>query len=225
MVLSETVGHGADLDADHAKAGFGAGLGYGANPALLIIDFVMAYLDRASPLYAGIEAALAANERLLTGARAAGVPVFWTNVAYRPDGLDGGHFYRKLPALKVFTRGNPLGAFPPSLQPRDDEVVITKQYPSAFFGTPLAATLNAMGIDCCIVTGLSTSGCVRASALDALQNGFVPIVVEDACGDRDRRVHEANIFDLGAKYADIVQSEDVLGYFRTLAERNAVSKT
>jgi maleamate amidohydrolase len=109
--------------------------------------------------------------------------------------------------------------------PAAGEIIVTKQYPSAFFGTQLATLLTARGIDTCIVTGLSTSGCVRASALDALQHGFVPVVVEDACGDRDRRVHEANIFDLGAKYADIVTSAEAARYFLTLADRNAASNT
>jgi maleamate amidohydrolase len=219
------MGHGSDLDADYASAGFGKGLGFGRRPALLIVDFVMAYLVRESPLYAGAEAVLAANEQLLAAARAAAVPVFWTNVEYTPGGADGGHFYRKIAALRVFDRGSPLGAFPPSLMPAAGEIIVTKQYPSAFFGTQLATLLTARGIDTCIVTGLSTSGCVRASALDALQHGFVPVVVEDACGDRDRRVHEANIFDLGAKYADIVTSAEAARYFLTLADRNAASNT
>jgi nicotinamidase-related amidase len=155
----------------------------------------------------------------------AGVPVFWTNVVYQPGGADGGHFYRKIKALCVFDRGSPLGAFPPSLTPRDDEIVVTKQYPSAFFGTQLATMLTAARVDTCVITGLSTSGCVRATTLDALQHGFIPVVVEDACGDRDQRVHDANIFDLGAKYADVVRSDAVEAYFRKLAARNAVAKT
>lgn len=215
----------ADLDADYAKAGFGAGLGFGRRPALIVVDFVMAYLVRDSPLYAGVEAQLAVNERLVSVARGYGIPVIWTNVEYEPGGADGGHFYRKIAALKVFDKGSPLGAFPPTLQPQSGEIVLTKQYPSAFFNTSLAADLDAAGIDCCIITGLSTSGCVRATALDALQNGFIPIVVEDACGDRDRRVHDANIFDLGAKYADIVRSASIEAYFFTLAQRNATSNT
>jgi maleamate amidohydrolase len=217
--------HGADLDADYAKAGFGSGLGFGDRPALIIVDFVMAYLVKDSPLYAGIEAELAVNKRLVAAARGAGIPVFWTNVVYLPGGADGGHFYRKIKALRVFDRGSPLGEFPPLLTPRDGEIIVTKQYPSAFFGTQLATMLTAACVDTCVITGLSTSGCVRATALDALQHGFIPVVVEDACGDRDRRVHDANIFDLGAKYADIVRSEAVESYFRELAARNTVAKT
>lgn len=217
--------HGSDVNADYVQAGFGNNLGFGERPALLIVDYVTAYLDKASPLYAGIEATLPVNARLLAAARAASVPVFWTNVEYIPGGADGGHFYRKIKALKVFDRGSPFGRFPPSLQPRDGEIVITKQYASAFFGTQLATLLTAARVDTCILTGLSTSGCVRASALDALQHGFIPVVVEDACGDRDRRIHDANIFDLGAKYADIVKGAEVEAYFRALVERKAASNT
>jgi len=199
-----------DLDEDYAKAGFGGRLERGERPALLIVDVCMAYLDRASPLYAGVEAALASNIRLAEAARAAGVPVIFTRVAYGAGGVDGGLFYRKVPALKAFLPGSRLGEFHPDLVPAAGEVVVTKQYASAFFGTSLAATLNAMRIDTLFVTGFSTSGCVRATALDALQNGFVPFVVAEACGDRDRRPHDANLFDLQAKYAEVVSEADAL---------------
>ena len=197
----------ADLSANYVGA-FGGHLPFGNRPALLIVDFVMAYLDPASPLYAGVEAALAVNERLLAAARSVGIPVFFTNVEYVPGGADGGVFYRKVPALKLFDRGSSHGAFPPSLQPRDGETVITKQYPSAFFGTPLASTLTTMGIDTLLITGLSTSGCVRATTLDACQHGFLPFVIRDACGDRHSAPHEANLFDLQAKYAEVIDSAE-----------------
>lgn len=207
----------SELDEDYEKAGFNKSLGFGARPVLLVIDFVMAYLDPESPLHAGVEAELKVNENLVAAAREAGVPVIWTNVEYEPGGADGGHFYRKIAALKLFDRGSPLGAFPPSLQPAPGERVVTKQYPSAFFGTGLAETLRDMGVDCCVITGLSTSGCVRASALDALQYGFIPLVVPDACGDRDAAVHDANIFDLKAKYADMLSVDETLAYFSRLS--------
>jgi len=206
----------SDLNADYGKAGFGNRLGFGRKPALVIVDVVMAYLEPDSPLYAGVEEELASNERLLSAARAANVPVVFTNVEYTPGGADGGQFYRKVGALKVFDRGGPLGAFPPTLQPLENEVVVTKQYASAFFGSSLASTLTAWGCDTVIITGYSTSGCVRATALDALQNGFVPIVVPEACGDRDARVQEANLFDLGAKYADVVSEAEVIAYLKSL---------
>jgi maleamate amidohydrolase len=201
-----------DLGADYEHAGFNGRLPFGKSAALIIIDVCMAYLDKASPLYAGVEDALASNVRLIEAARAANVPVIFTQVVYQAGGLDGGMFYRKVPALRAFLAGSPLGAFPDSIVPRDDEIIVTKQYASAFFGTSLAATLHAMGVDTVMLTGYSTSGCVRASALDALQNGFAPFVIREACGDRDPRPHEANLFDLQAKYAEVVTEEDAIRY-------------
>ena len=182
----------------------------GRKIALLIVDVVVAYLDRQSPLYAHAEAALASNRRLRDAARGAAVPVLFTNVQYQANGADGGQFYRKVPALKAFLKGSPWGAFPDTLQPEADDVVVTKQYASAFFGTSLAATLRAMGVDTVMVTGFSTSGCVRASAVDALQHGFIPFVVKDACADRHPGPHEANLFDLQAKYAEVIDEAAAL---------------
>jgi maleamate amidohydrolase len=201
----------ADLSENYLGA-FDGHLQFGNRPALLIVDFVMAYLDKSSPLYAGAEAALASTERLVTKARTAGIPVIFTNVVYQPDGTDGGLFYKKIPALSVFVKGSPLGNFPPSLTPLEDELVISKQYASAFFGTLLASTLSAINTDTLIITGMSTSGCVRATALDALQYGFAPFVVRDACGDRHHAPHEANLFDLQAKYAEVISEREASAY-------------
>ena len=197
---------------ENYKGAFDGHLPFGRKPALLIVDFVVAYLDPASPLYAGVEDALASNERLLAAARKAGIPVLFTNVEYSPGGADGGVFYRKVPALKLFERGSPMVAFPASLQPQDGELVITKQYASSFFGTTLAATLTAMGVDTLLITGLSTSGCVRATALDACQHGFLPFVVREACGDRHPGPHEANLFDLQAKYAEVISEAQAIAH-------------
>jgi nicotinamidase-related amidase len=146
----------------------------------------------------------------LEAARASAIPIVFTNVVYQPGGKDGGLFYRKVPALRLFQSGSPLGAFPPGLEPREDETVVSKQYASAFFGTSLASTLHAQGVDTVLITGFSTSGCVRASALDALQHGFIPFVVRDACGDRHPGPHEANLFDLQAKYAEVVSEQEAI---------------
>jgi len=204
------MGKNSELD-DNYSGAFDGHLPFGKNPALVIIDFVMAYLDKGSPLYAGVEDALASNERVLAAARAAGIPIIFTNVEFHPDGRDGGMFFKKVPALKEFLRGSPMGAFPESLQPREDELVITKQYASAFFGTTLSSTLTAQGIDTLMITGLSTSGCVRATGLDALQHGFAPFVIREACGDRHEAPHEANLFDLQAKYAEVISEAKAIG--------------
>ena len=190
---------------------FDGRLSFGSRPALLLVDVVMAYLEPGSVLYGtAFVSALAANERLVAAARDAGIPVFFTNVVYQPGGADGGLFYRKVPALRLFDRGSPAGTFPPSLQPRDDETVVTKQYASAFFGTSLASTLTAASIDTLVITGFSTSGCVRATALDALQYGFRPFVVREACADRQPGPHDANLFDLQAKYAEVVGEAEAI---------------
>lgn len=200
-----------DLNDDYARGGFGGALTVGQRPALLLVDVVMAYLTPDCPLYSPrFEDAAGSCRRLVGAAREAGVPVIFTNVVYRAGGRDGGLFYRKVPALQSFLEGSALGAFPPGLDARDDEVVVTKQYASAFFGTSLAATLTAMGIDSLFITGFSTSGCVRATALDAMQHGFVPMVVADACGDRDARPHEANLFDLSQKYAEVMSEAEAV---------------
>ncbi len=198
-----------DLSANYAGA-FGGHLPFGKRPALLIVDFVKAYLEKDSPLYARVEDALASNERLLAAARGARIPVVFTNVEYEPGGADGGVFYRKVPALKAFERGSPLGAFPDSLMPGAGELVVTKQYASAFFGTGLAEMLKGLNIDTLLITGLSTSGCVRATALDACQHGFLPFLVREACGDRHPGPHEASLFDLQAKYAEIISEADAV---------------
>jgi nicotinamidase-related amidase len=127
-------------------------------------------------------------------------------------------FYRKVPALRALDAGSPLADFADDPRPRAGEVVITKQYASAFFGTSLASTLTATGIDTVVIVGLSTSGCVRATAVDAVQHGFAPIVVRDAVGDRDERPHEANLFDLDAKYADVVGEDEVLAVLAAIAD-------
>jgi maleamate amidohydrolase len=198
-----------DLNTDYASAGFGGGLQPGKKPALVLIDMVMAYLDPASPLYAQGEAALEQAVRLAAAARAAGIPVILTNVEYR-DGSEGGMFFRKVPGLKNFMAGSPLGAFPESLRPQAGDRVLTKFYPSAFFGTALASMLVAEGIDTLLIGGYSTSGCVRATALDALCNGFVPLVVADACADRAPGPHESNLFDIQAKIGDVIDAEAAL---------------
>lgn len=183
----------------------------GSRPALLIVDVVVAYLTEGSALFMETAAAAKdANRRLAQAARAAGVPVVFTSVQYKPDGSDGGVFYRKAPVLKAFVEGSPLGAFPNDLTPAPGERVFTKQYPSAFFGTGLADVLHADGIDTLLITGYSTSGCVRASALDAMQHGFVPLVVREACADRHPAPHDANLFDLQAKYAEVISEAEAL---------------
>lgn len=205
------------LDANYKRA-FGKRIGFGARPALILIDFVEAYFDPDCPLYAGVEDALASAIRLRDVAREAGVPVIYTNVVYDKGGRNGGRFYQKSMVLHHFIAGSPMGAWPKGLTVGEDELVISKQYPSAFFGTSLAATLTSWGIDTLILTGLSTSGCVRATCVDTCSYGFIPIVVREAVGDRHPAPHEANLFDMDAKYADVVSEAEATAYLLRIGQ-------
>ncbi|MGB5626803.1 MAG: isochorismatase family protein [Woeseiaceae bacterium] len=204
-----------DLNENYRGA-FDGSLGFGEKPALILVDFVQAYFEESSPLYAGVDDALASALRIREAARAAGIPVFYTNVVYQEGGVDGGVFYRKVPALEAFVAGSPLGNWPQGLEPAEDEIVLSKQYPSAFFGTALANELTKRGIDTLIITGLTTSGCIRATCVDTMSHGFIPIVVADACGDRHRAPHEANLFDMNAKYGDVVNEKTIVRYLKGL---------
>lgn len=189
---------------------FDTHLEFGKRPALILIDFVQAYFDPDCDLYADVEDALASALRVRDVARVHNVPVIYTNVSYHPSMIDAGRFYEKTKPLRHFAEGSPMGAWPKGLVPNSDELVLSKQYPSAFFGTSLAATLTAAGIDTVILTGLSTSGCVRATCVDACSNGFTTFVVSDACGDRHDAPHQANLFDMQAKYAEVVDEAEII---------------
>jgi len=206
-----------DLSANYKKA-YDNRIGFGERPALILVDFVQAYFDEGCALYAGVEDALASALRVREAARESGVPVIYTNVVYHNDGADGGVFFRKAPVLQNFIVGSPMGEWPSELQPAGNELVISKQYPSAFFGTSLASTLHVMGVDTLIITGVTTSGCIRATCVDTMSHGFIPIVVADACGDRHEAPHEANLFDMNAKYADVVGESEVINYLHKLGQ-------
>lgn len=194
-----------DLTDDYAGAGFGRPLDWGEKPAVLLIDMVRAYFQPDAELYMGSRDCLDSAARVVAAARAGGVPVIYTRVAYGPGGIDGGLFFKKVGALRHFVTGSgsDLGEIMPDVAPEPGDLVITKQYASAFFGTTLTATLAANRIDTLVICGVSTSGCVRATAVDAISYGYVPIVVRQGVGDRDPRPHEANLFDMAAKYAEV----------------------
>lgn len=199
-----------EIDADYHSAGFNRTSGFGRSAAVVMVDMCRAYFEPDSPLFLDRPDVADECRRLVAAARQAERPVFWTRVEYEPGGADGGVWYRKVAALSCFDRGNPLGDWLEGLQPAEGDVVITKQHASGFFGTDLAESLRRADVDTVIVAGVSTSGCVRATATDASASGFVPIVAREACGDRNDRVNEANLFDLNAKYADVVTMDDVL---------------
>jgi nicotinamidase-related amidase len=203
-----------DLDADYRAHGLAGRVGFGARPALLVVDFIRAYTTPGSPLYAapGVPDAVRASVPVLAAARQAGVPVLYTTVAYAPDGRDGGIFVKKVPALLGLTRDSPLAQIVDELAPAPADLVIEKKYASAFFGTHLGATLTSWGIDTLILVGCSTSGCIRATAVDGMQHGFRVIVPRECVGDRAPGPHEANLFDINGKYGDVVTVEELLRY-------------
>ncbi len=205
----------SNLNENYAKA-YGQKAGFGVKPALVLVDFVEGYFDPECDLYADVDDTLASALRVRAAAHEAGIPVILTNVIYHPSAMDGGRFYEKAKPLRYFLKGSPMGAWPKGLEPKASELILSKQYPSAFFGTSLAATLTSLGVDNVILTGLTTSGCIRASCVDAMSNGFITTVVRDAVGDRHDGPHEANLFDMEAKYADVVSEAQIIAHLRSL---------
>ncbi len=192
-------------------AAFSGRVGWGERPAVVVIDLVRAYTEPGGPLLLPDPApAVEAARALVDAARAAGHPVVWTVVRYAADLADGGLFVRKVPALAAFAEGAPGGWGGLVLDPAPGEPVVVKQYASGFAGTSLAPTLHALGVDTLVIAGVSTSGCVRATATDALHHGFRPHVVRQACADRSPELHAANLADLDAKYADVDDLEAAL---------------
>jgi len=197
---------------------FDGTVGFGAKPALVIIDFTLAYTTPGSAFYGeGVVRAVRDTVPLLAAARAAGIPVIHTKVMYHPSGADGGWFVRKVPALRKLVPGEPLAEIDPAVAPLPEEVVIVKQYPSPFFGTPLAPMLATLGVDTLILAGCSTSGCVRAGALDGVQHGYRVIVPRECVGDRHDGPHDANLFDIQAKYGDVLPRDEVIARLAALA--------
>ena len=206
---------------DNYTGVFDGKVGFGRNPAVVVIDFTLAYTTPGSPFFAeGVVRAVADTVPLLQAARAAGIPVIHTKVMYHPSGADGGWFVRKVPALRKLVPGEPLAEIDPKVAPLAEEVVIVKQYPSPFFGTPLAPMLATLGVDTLILAGCSTSGCVRAGALDGVQHGYRVIVPRECVGDRHDGPHDANLFDINAKYGDVVGRDEVIQYLANLTKRN-----
>jgi maleamate amidohydrolase len=196
---------------------FDGRVGFGQRPALLLVDFVTAYTTPGMPLYApAVVDAVRQTLPLLALARKRNIPVISTRVAYTPRALEGGHFVRKVPALQAFLPGGKGGSIVEELAPDTNDTVLVKAYASAFFGTPLSSLLTSQGVDTLLLTGCSTSGCIRATAVDGMQHGFRVIVPRECVGDRAPGPHEANLFDIHAKYGDVVSQQDVLRYLEGL---------
>jgi maleamate amidohydrolase len=198
--------------------GFHGRAGFGMRPALLVIDVNLGFTDLASPLVCELDDVVAAIARLLDHARRAEVPVAYTTVAYDEAGKRAAAaFIDKVPALLTLEPGSRWIEIDPRVAPRPGEPVLTKVFASAFFGTTLQSVLASAGCDSVIVTGASTSGCVRATAVDALQHGYRVVVPRNAVGDRNPAAHEANLYDIDTKYGDVVSVEETLAHLEELA--------
>ena len=191
--------------------GFHGRAGFGERPALVVVDVNRGFTDPASPLVCDLDDCVASIARLLDAFRRAELPVVFTTVCYDDFGKQAAAvFIEKVPALLVLEPGSPWVEIDPRIAPAEGEPVLSKYFASAFFGTTLASVLASAAADTVVVTGASTSGCVRATALDAMQHGYRVIVPREAVGDRNEAAHEANLYDLDTKYADVVSVEAVL---------------
>jgi nicotinamidase-related amidase len=202
--------------------GFGGRGGFGRRPALVVIDMTLGFTDPESLLACDLERPILEIQKLLGVARRAGIPVVFTTVAYREsDKLTAAAFIDKVPALLTLEAGTRWAEIDPRIAPEESEPVLNKLFASGFFGTGLPSLLTAAGTDTLIITGASTSGCVRATAVDALQYGFRPVVPREAVGDRNPDAHEANLYDIDAKYGDVVPVRETLDYLEEVAAAHA----
>ena len=184
-------------------------LGLAQSPALLVVDMINGFTDPDSPLGTHCPDVVAANIELLAAFRNSGRPIFFTTVVYYDD-QQASIFRAKVPALNVLQPGSRWVAVDSRMERQVSEPLIEKQWASAFFGTDLSKQLRALAVDSLVVTGLTTSGCVRASAVDGLQNNFQVVVAREAVGDRNLDAHQANLFDLTAKYADVLGVDEII---------------
>jgi nicotinamidase-related amidase len=203
----------------YAKARLGESLTLGSSPAVLVVDFSCGFTDPECALGSDLTAPVEATKRVLDAARAKGLPVLFTTIGYEPSLRDGGLWLQKAPALGELKVGGPWVEIDPRLERREDETIILKKGASAFFGTNLVAILTSQRVDSAILCGATTSGCIRATAIDLLQYGFPTLLPRECVGDRARAPHDANLFDIEAKYADVVSLEDALAYIESVPER------
>jgi len=203
---------------EYQSKGIGARVGFGDNPAVLIIDFIVGFTDPSSPLSAPLDKELESTLQLLAMARNKKVPIAFTTVSYSDHSREADLFIRKVPSLKTLKSGSRWVELDPRLKRASDEVLLTKKFASCFFGTHLASYLTSLRVDTLIVAGCTTSGCVRATVVDALQNGFRTIVPMECVGDRASQPHIANLLDMDAKYADVVTLNESLKYLEKLSQ-------
>jgi maleamate amidohydrolase len=200
----------------YAAARLGQSITLGSRPAVLVVDFSCGFTDPECTLGADMTAEVDATKRLLDAARAKGLPVVFTTIGYEPSLKDGGLWLQKVPSLGELQIGGRWVELDPRLEQRDDETIVLKKGASAFFGTNLPSILVSQGVDSVILCGATTSGCIRATAIDLLQYGYPTLVPRECVADRAQAPHEANLFDINAKYADVVPLDDVLEYVESV---------
>lgn len=202
----------------YERQDFGNAMGFGRRAALLVVDFTVGFNDPS--LFGGgnIDPAIRRTVDLLEFFRRSHRPVAFSRVVYADDGTDAGVFTLKVPQLRILTESHPAGQIVPELSPTAGELVVRKTHASAFFATSLAQWLVLQGADTLVVAGCTTSGCVRASVVDASAHNFRPIVAQDCVGDRCLDAHEANLFDMAQKYADVMARDAIV---EALAKRAA----
>ncbi len=203
----------------YEQAGLGQAVTRGQSPAVLVIDFSCGFTDPACTLGADMTAEVDATRKLLDAARDKGLPVVFTTIGFEPSGKDGGLWLQKVPALGDLELGGRWVDIDPRLDRREDEPVVVKKGASGFFGTNLASILVSQRVDTVILCGATTSGCVRATAIDLLQYGWPTLVPRECVGDRAQAPHDANLFDIQAKYADVVPLEEALAYVASVPGR------
>jgi maleamate amidohydrolase len=211
------------LRAQFEASGFGNRFGFGERPALLIVDMIEGFTSPECPLGADVPDTVAALQKLLDAARESGSPVFYTTCVWRPEPDCGLVWSEKVPTQRVLEDGSHWIEVDERLEPREGEPVVEKHYPSAFFGTDLAEQMRAAGVDTVIVTGMTTSGCVRASVVDSTSSGFRTIVPREAVADRAELPALASLFDMDAKYADVMSVQEVVDHLAALAPQEARS--
>jgi nicotinamidase-related amidase len=199
-----------ETEASYAAHDFGGTVGIGERPALVVIDLIEGFTDPEADLGGDFDAVVEQAGRLLRAFRARGSPRYFTTTGYEESYGDAGRFIEKVPALRELKLGTDPVSVDDRLEPEADERVVLKKYASAFFGTDLATELTTHGVDTVVLAGVTTSGCVRATAVDSLQHGYRTIVPADAVGDRAEGPHRANLFDIDQKYGDVVATDDVI---------------
>lgn len=202
----------AERDRIYERAGWGQRIRRGTRPGILVVDLTRGFTEPEYATGSDQSEVVAATGRLLEAARENRRPVVFTTIGYAPHGHDGGAWLQKAPGLAILEEGTPAADLDPRLPRGPEDVVIPKKGASAFFGTNLAAVLTAAGVDTVVICGATTSGCVRASAVDSVQSGFPTLVVRECVGDRAPGPHEANLFDIDAKYGDVISLDDALAY-------------